>query len=266
MNPLRTAALFVLLVAAAGSAPPRAAHAQNIPLVTNGGFESGFSGWTVANQLGSEGTFFIQSGTASPVNGFPVPAPPQGTNAAMTDAEAGGSHVLYQDFLVPTNAVGGSVNFSLYWNSGANFVNGPGLDWAATSPVGGSVLNQQIRVDILLAGSDPFSVAPGAVLQNLFQTTAASPLESGYNNFTLDTSGLFAARAGQTLRLRFAEVDNVSFLNLGVDAVSVVAVVPEPGAVATVGVMLGALGLGLARGRVRRRAKGGGGTPLADAA
>ena len=55
-------------------------------LITNGGFESGFSGWTRANQLGSEGTFFVQTGTSSPVNGFSVQAPPEGSNAAMTNS------------------------------------------------------------------------------------------------------------------------------------------------------------------------------------
>ena len=54
--------------------------------IANGGFESGFSGWTRVDQLGSEGTFVVQSGTASPVSADPVPAPPQGANAAMTDA------------------------------------------------------------------------------------------------------------------------------------------------------------------------------------
>ncbi len=58
------------------------------PLLTNGGFESGFSGWTTADALGSDGTFSIQSGTASPVNGDAVPAPPGGVNAAMSDGEA----------------------------------------------------------------------------------------------------------------------------------------------------------------------------------
>jgi len=62
-----------------------AAYAQ-LPVITNGGFESGFTGWTRADQTGSDGTFFLQTGTSSPVNSDPVPAPPQGVNAAMTDA------------------------------------------------------------------------------------------------------------------------------------------------------------------------------------
>ena len=34
--------------------------------ITNGGFESGLAGWTRADQLGSEGTFALQTGAVSP--------------------------------------------------------------------------------------------------------------------------------------------------------------------------------------------------------
>src|SRR5258708_11820533 len=93
-----------------------AMHAR-ADLITNGGFESGFSGWSRANQVGSDGQFFAQTGTASPVNGFTVPAPPQGTTAAMTDALGPGSHVLYQDFLVPALVPGAAHGFALYINN-----------------------------------------------------------------------------------------------------------------------------------------------------
>ncbi|HJT80248.1 MAG TPA: hypothetical protein VJ719_03540, partial [Chthoniobacterales bacterium] len=45
-------------------------------LISNGGFESGFTDWMRFDQTGSEGTWSLQSGTTSPVNGFTVPAPP----------------------------------------------------------------------------------------------------------------------------------------------------------------------------------------------
>ena len=69
-------------------------HAFAGEILTNGGFESGFAGWSRADALGSDGTFSIQTGTLSPVNGDPVPAPPGGTRAAMSDGGAPGSHVL----------------------------------------------------------------------------------------------------------------------------------------------------------------------------
>ena len=118
-------------------------QAQAQQRIVNGGFESGLTGWTQLDQVGSDGSFFAQSGTASPINAFPVPAPPQGTKAAMTDAQAGGSHVLYQDFTVPFAVTSGTVSFSLYLNSGNAFITPSTLDWAGTDRNGGLNLNQQ---------------------------------------------------------------------------------------------------------------------------
>src|SRR5215210_103479 len=66
--------------------------------VANGGFGAGsFAGWSVANQAGGSGDWFVYTGTSTPLNGFPVAAPPEGTHAAVTDQGGPGSHVLYQD-------------------------------------------------------------------------------------------------------------------------------------------------------------------------
>jgi hypothetical protein len=75
--------------------------------------------------------------------------------------------------------------------------------------------------------ADPFSVAPADVLLNVFQTQPGNPLVSGYSTIVADLTALLQAHPGETLRLRFAEVDNVNFLNAGVDRVSLF-VVPEP--------------------------------------
>lgn len=227
-------------LACALGAPARAQQ-----LISNGGFESGLASWTVLNQVGSGGTFTAQSGTTTPINGFTVPAPPEGTQAALTDADSGGSHVLYQDFVVPTGIGGGSVGFSLFVNNGDTTFRTPAtLDWATPTP------NQQARVDLLTATSDPFSVAAGDVLLSLYRTNAGDPLVSGYTSFSANITPLLLANQGQTLRLRFAEVDNASFFNLGVDRVFVQATVPEPSSVALL--MAGGGLLGLARSRRRR--------------
>jgi len=210
-----------ITLACALSAPVQA------ELITNGGFESGFTGWTRANQIGSEGQFMSQTGTQSPVNTFIVPPPPQGTTAAMTDAAGPGSHILYQDFMVPTlvsNVPGLELSFSLYVNNdrGApSFFNAANLDFSTP------VLNQQARVDILRTTADPFSVNPADILQNLYQTNTSGPLVSGYTSFGFNLTSLLQANQGQTLRLQFAEVDNVAPFNFGVDAVSINDV-PEP--------------------------------------
>ena len=188
--------------------------ASATPLVLNGGFESGFASWSRADQLGSEGTFSLQSGVVSPVNGDPVPAPPGGLRAAMTDALGPGSHVLYQDFVV-ASAQNALLSFSLFIGNRADrFATSASLDFSTPA------LNQQARVDILRAGGDPFSVAASDVLLNLYQTHVGDPLVSGYNTLNFDLTSLFSANVGQTLRLRFAEVDNLFTFQFGVDNVS----------------------------------------------
>lgn len=215
-------------------------------LIANGGFESGFSAWTRVDQIGSEGQFSLQTGTLSPLNLLTVPSPPEGSTAAMTDALGSGSHILYQDFVVP-NLVSAItiVRFSLFLNNGATDYFAPALLDFATPE-----LNQQARVDILGVAADPFSVAVSDILQNLYQTNAGDPLVSGYNTISIDITSLLQAHQGQTLRLRFAEVDNVFNFNMGVDNISIEAV-PEP---STWMMTVGALAAMGALMRRRRRA------------
>ncbi|MBX3387965.1 MAG: hypothetical protein KF691_00775 [Phycisphaeraceae bacterium] len=232
-NKLSTSALGIVVLACACGR----AHAQE--LITNGSFESGFNGWTRVNQVGGDGTFHLQSGATSPVNGFAVPTPPQGLNAAMTDSVGPGTHVLYQDFVVPVAVPVATLRFSLYINNSASAFSTPStLDWATP------VLNQQARVDIMSSAADPFSTDALDILQNVFQTTVGSSLVTGYNDFSIDVTALLASHAGETLRLRFAEADNVNFFNFGVDSVGLT--VPAPASIC----LLCAAGL-VARRRTR---------------
>ncbi len=202
--------------------------AQAVPIV-NGDFEAGMTNWTVVNQVGSDGGFLLQSGTTSPVSGTSVPAP-GGGNAAMTDAEGPGSHLLYQDFLQTTAVGSARLSFDLFIGNRADAFYLPDpltLDFAT------ALLNQQARVDILLGASDPFSMAASDLLLNLFATGLGDPLVSGYNRIEVDITSLLNANLNQTLRLRFAEVDNVNLFQFGVDNVTLAigdpAQVPEPG-------------------------------------
>ena len=199
--------------------------AQSVPVITNGGFEAGFAFWSRANQVGGDGTFAIQSGTTSPVNGDPVPSPREGTNAAMSDAVGPGSHVLFQDFLA--SVAKATLRFELFIGNRADrFATPASLDFALTNPIGGLTLNQQARVDILRAGADPFSVAAADILLSVYRSQVGDPLISGYNTVVADISALLAAHSGELLRLRFAETDNLAALQMGVDDVRIV--VPEP--------------------------------------
>jgi hypothetical protein len=224
-------------------------HSAMAQIITNGGFELGLTGWTKADQIGSDGSFFVQSGTTTPVTGATVPAPPGGAQAAMTDAEGPGSHVLYQDFLVPVSVPSASISFSLFVKNGADaYVSPASLNFATPA------LNQQVRVDILRVTSDPFTVAGADIVQNLFQTLPGDALTFGYTAFQRDITTVLQANAGQTLRLRFAEVDNVFNLNLGVDQVNIVVnaspAAPEPSSLLLVCVCISAM---IGTGYTRRR-------------
>jgi len=113
---------------------------------------------------------------------------------------------------------------------GGKFVNPIGLDFTDGA-------NQHARVDILTAGSSPFDTGAG-VLLNLYLGTDAGANPHAYTNYAFDITSTVGA--GGTFQLRFAEVDNQSFFNLGVDDVSITtapSAVPEPSALLPIGLI-----------------------------
>jgi PEP-CTERM motif-containing protein len=239
----RFVAVFVGLVLVA-------APASATSLILNGDFEAlggSLTGWTVLNQAGGSGNWFLQSGTTSPTNGTTVPAPPGPTHAAMTDQTGPGSHLLYQDFLVPFGVGAAELAFDLFiGNRNGTFFTPASLNYV------GSGSNQQARVDIIRVAADPFSVAAADVLLNLYQTMVGDPAVSGYTGFTFNLASFLSAHEGETLRLRFAEVDNQFFFQAGVDRVRLdVSEVPEPATLLLIGT-----GLACAARRRQRRSAG----------
>jgi hypothetical protein len=219
-------AVLGLLVGASGSA-----QAEEINLILNGGFEeSGGSldHWIHVNQ--GAGDWYLQSGRVSPDSGYPVPQPPQGSYAAMSDDHVNGSHVLYQPFVVPANISTATLGFDMFIGNraGAFFTPAPAtLDYDIVNP------NQQARVDIITSAANPFSVAPNDVLSNLFQTHPGDPLvSSDYALQANDLKSLLQGHEGETLLLRFAETDNRGSFQFGVDDVRLIvtasSVIPEP--------------------------------------
>jgi hypothetical protein len=222
--------------------------AEAAQILTNGGFEAGFSGWSRADALGSDGTFFIQNGTASPLNGDAVPTPPGPINAAMSDGGGPGAHVLWQDFTISTTAPRFLLSFDLFIGNRAALFATPA---PASLDFGINAANQQVRVDILISSAGAFSVAASDVLLNLYQSKAGDPLVSGYTNYSFDITPLVVANLSNTLRIRFAETDNLAELQAGVDNVSLLSQIPEPSSLLT---MASGCLLGLATLLRRRKA------------
>lgn len=236
-----------LAVAQKAAAP---AGAQAVAsLLANAGFEtnggagsSSFAGWTVVDLAGGSGSWYVQTGVESPLNGLTVPPPPEGSFQAMTDQTDPGSHVLYQDVVIP--AGGARLSFYLTLESRAPITvpDPPSLDFSD-----GEMPNQQFRVDVMDPAADAFDVGSG-VLMNVYQTAVGDPTSSGPQLVYADLS----AFAGRTVRLRFAETDNRGVFNAGIDAVSLLATGNVPAA-GTTGLLVFGVALALAGAFALRR-------------
>jgi len=198
-------------------------------LITNGSFEMNgglgtnqLNNWTVVNLMDvsgapGSGDWFAQSGSVSPQNSFAVDPPTDLNVAAMTDQGGPGAHLLYQDITIPSGASSVSLNCDIFIsNRATTFFVLPNLDFSG-SP------NQHARVDIMDPAAPPEDVGAG-VLQNLFINAPGDPVFQPYMMLSADLS----AYAGQTIRLRFAEVDNQTNFNMGVDNCSLMAVTTAP--------------------------------------
>lgn len=220
------------------------------PLLLNGDFETGtFAGWTVVNQIGGSGSWFIDTpGTTTPRSGFATLATggsPHGSFYAVTDQRDPGAHVLLQSFtVVPGSNV--LLTFDMFANdqsSSGPIVNPAGLTYATGA-------NQHARVDLLNGVATPFDTGAG-VLANYFLGVDAGPNPHPFTHYSFDITSIVGA--GGTFQLRFAEVDNQFYFQNGVDNVSIEATaiaVPEPLSLVTFGFGITILAFG--RVRVRR--------------
>ncbi len=188
-------------------------------LVVNGDFEqnggigtSQFAGWTVQIQEGGKGSWYVQKG------GFPQPAnlrcsnesvdePPSGF-AAMSNQDYIGSQVLYQDIAIP-QAAKVTLTYDLFIYSHAGFFSQPTLDYNPKP-------NTQFRADIMDPSAPAMDTGSG-VLANIYITKPGDLKYMPYKRQTVDLTQF----AGRTIRLRFAEVDNIDCLNAGIDNVSI---------------------------------------------
>ncbi len=188
-----------------------------IELLVNGSFESGtFDRWKTSSA--GDGVFVIAPpGADTPTASFATaPNPAGGTAYALTDPIGPGTRALEQSFVFPGTANALAASFQMFVNDQSGL--GPIVDPAGLDHTGPS--NQHARVDVLIAGSPPFDTGAG-IVSNLYLGVDPGPTPNLYLSYSFDLTGdLFPATAYE---LRFAEVDNQSFLHLGVDNVSVLA-------------------------------------------
>ena len=184
-------------------------------LILNGGFEenggvgpNGFDDWTVWNQAGGSGNFYVQTGTSSQ-NGFTVQAPPEGSFAAMSDQGGPGSHIIYQDVTIPNG--GATLSFEIY------IANRPQVWYHPATLLYNAGQNQQVRIDVMDPTASIDSYTTG-VYHNVYTTAAGDPYISGYSTVTFSIDDL----DGETVRIRFAQVDNSGNFQLGVDNVCLI--------------------------------------------
>jgi hypothetical protein len=179
-------------------------------IVTNGDFETGnFSGWQLNDAPDPPtGSWLVYTGAS--LGGDPIPAPPQGNFAAAVNQSDPGRHLLYQDLTLPPGGSQYLLSMYVYYDSNAAISSQPNLDFAGPP-------NQQYRIDVMRPSAPLDSVASGDILRAVFQTVTGDPPTLAPTVMTTDLKPF----AGQTVRLRFAEVDNQDIFHAATDAVAV---------------------------------------------
>jgi hypothetical protein len=191
----------LLLASAVALIAPLGANAAT---VVNGNFETGnLTGWQIQT-LGGSGDWAVYSGSGG------AGPPPQGTYAAQTTQFGPGTRFLYQDIALEPGFTH-SLSMLVYYLCLAPLATPPSgtLDYTV-SP------NQQYRIDVMKPSASLSSVSPSDILLNVFQTHPGDPTTLGPTLKTVDLTPF----VGQTVRLRFAEVDNIGNFYAAVDAVS----------------------------------------------
>lgn len=188
--------------------------------VVNGDFEAGnLAGWHV-QQATAAGDWYPYQGTNPPIAGktltAPVPAPPQGAFAAITDEVDPDTVILYQDIALRSGYDHRLSLFAYYVSQDPIAVPAPDTLSVDEEALGGQA-NQQYRVDVIKPSAPLESLDPADILRTLFRTQPGSPETMLPTRLSADLS----AFAGQTVRLRIAVAAHEETLNGGVDDVSV---------------------------------------------
>jgi len=208
--------LAATLTCAALLSPSSAAAAT----VVNGDFEGGsLSGWQTSQATGF-GDWFANEGSNPPISGKdvtgPIPAPPQGNFAAVSDEINPDTVVLYQDIALRPSFDHRLSLWAYYISQDPIALPEPDT-LSVDDAVLGSEANQQFRIDVIKPGAPIESIDPADVLRTVFRTRPEDSQEMEPRRLFADLS----AFAGQTVRLRIATAAHEETFNAGVDAVAV---------------------------------------------
>jgi hypothetical protein len=206
MKALARAVALSAIGLACASVPAAAAP---LPTIVNGDFETGtLAGWQQSNS--GSGGWFAYHDPVAPLSGNALDSPPQGQFAATTDETMPGGHILYQDIAVPPGTTSSLTLIAYYRSYAAISVPNPdSLDPSVAAP------NQQYRIELIKPSAPVNTVDPADILATIFRTRDGDSTAMEPTVFTTDLSPF----AGQTVRLRFADVDNSFYMNSSVDAV-----------------------------------------------
>lgn len=217
---VRRLSVAVAILACLALAVPAGAAAAT---VVNGGFESGMQGWGVQTTNPEIGNWFVQQGTRPPFSDeagkrgtAPVPAPPQGRSAAVSDQLNSSTMFLYQDVALEPGAKH-QLSLQTYYSSNRPLALPTPETLSTDEAAIGSQANQQYRIDVVRPEAPLDSIASGDVLRTIFRAMPGDPATMPPTRI----SSSLNAFAGQTVRLRVAVAAGKEALNAGLDDVSV---------------------------------------------
>ena len=182
--------------------------------ISNPGFETGdTSGWTVQTN-GAAFPIEVESGQITTSAGTINPSLSDNFYA-YTSQSGPGSSFLAQDFTVQSGT--NRIFFDIAINNSTSdyFVPDP-VSFDFTGPA-----NQQARFDILTPGAPLTTVDPSEIIVTGFQTEPGNPLVQDWTRYDIDVTNELQPYVGQTVTLRFVQVDNQGFFNLAIDNLSV---------------------------------------------
>ncbi|MEE4204297.1 MAG: fibronectin type III domain-containing protein [Halieaceae bacterium] len=187
-------------------------HAQ----LTNSGFETGdLTGWSALVE-GAANPVTVASGTSNTGFGTITIAPSLSDNFyAYTSQTSPGRTIISQAFTVQEGA--NRIFFDVAIENGAPSFATP--DPYSIDFVGAP--NQQARFDIIRPGAAITTVDPADIIIVGFQTQSGDAASQDWRRYEVDVTAELAPFLGQSVTLRFIQVDNQALMTLALDNVSV---------------------------------------------